>query len=45
MADRELFRLFIAVTLPEAVKANIEAAQAELRQALPGHGVRWTRRE
>jgi RNA 2',3'-cyclic 3'-phosphodiesterase len=45
MADRELFRLFIAVTLPEEVKAKIEAAQAELRQALPGSGVRWTRRE
>lgn len=45
MADGELFRLFIAVTLPEEVKAKIEAAQAELRQALPGPGVRWTRRE
>jgi 2'-5' RNA ligase len=45
MADRELFRLFIAVTLPEEVKAKIEAAQAELRQALPGSGVRWTGRE
>jgi RNA 2',3'-cyclic 3'-phosphodiesterase len=45
MAEREQFRLFIAVTLPEEVKAKIEAAQAELRRALPGPSVRWTRRE
>jgi 2'-5' RNA ligase len=45
MAESERFRLFIAVTLPEEVKAQIEAAQAELRRALPGPGVRWTRRE
>jgi 2'-5' RNA ligase len=45
MADSERFRLFIAITLPEEVKAKIEAAQTELRRALPGPGVRWTRRE
>lgn len=45
MADSERFRLFIAVAIPEAVKAKMEEAQAELRRALPGHGVRWTRRE
>jgi 2'-5' RNA ligase len=45
MAESERFRLFIAVTLPEEVKAKIEAAQVELRRALPGPGVRWTRRE
>src|ERR1017187_6677705 len=45
MDDSERFRLFIAVTLPEEVKAKIEAAQAELRRALPGPGVCWTRRE
>lgn len=45
MADSEQFRLFIAVTLPNEVKAKIEAAQAELRRALPEPGVRWTRRE
>jgi 2'-5' RNA ligase len=45
MVDSEQFRLFIAVTLPDEVKAKIEAAQAELRRALPGPGARWTRRE
>jgi 2'-5' RNA ligase len=45
MAEGEQFRLFIAVTLPEEVKAKLAAAQAELRQALPAPSVRWTRRE
>jgi RNA 2',3'-cyclic 3'-phosphodiesterase len=39
------FRLFIAIALPEPVKAEIERAQAELRRALPGGLVRWTKRE
>jgi len=39
------FRLFIALTIPEAVKAEIEKAQAELRRALPKECVRWTIRE
>lgn len=38
-------RLFIAVTLPEEVKAAIEQAQAELRRALPEPAFRWTKRE
>src|SRR5664279_3299745 len=45
MVDSEHFRLFIAVAIPEAVKAKIAEAQAELRRALSEHGVRWTRRE
>jgi 2'-5' RNA ligase len=45
MADSGRFRLFIAVAIPEAVKAKVEEAQAELRRALPEHGIRWTRRE
>ncbi len=45
MADSEHFRLFIAVAIPEAVKAEMEAAQKQLRRALPSHNVRWTRRE
>jgi 2'-5' RNA ligase len=45
MAEDERFRLFIAVAIPEEVKAKIAAAQADLRRALPGPGVRWTRRE
>ena len=45
MADGERFRLFIAVTIPEEIQSKIEEAQAELRRALPEHGVRWTRRD
>jgi len=45
MADVERFRLFIAVTIPEVVKAKIEEAQAALRQALSERAARWTRRE
>jgi RNA 2',3'-cyclic 3'-phosphodiesterase len=45
MAEGERFRLFIAVTIPEEIKAKIEATQAELRRVLPERAVRWTRRE
>src|ERR1035441_6027074 len=45
MTDIERFRLFIAVTIPEEVKAKIAEAQAELRRALPERSVRWTKRE
>ena len=45
MAEGERFRLFVAVAIPEVVKAKMEEAQAELRRAVPGHGGRWTRRE
>ena len=45
MAYTEQFRLFIAVTIPEEIKAKIQEAQGELRRALPERAVRWTRRE
>ena len=45
MAEGERFRLFVAVAIPEVVKAKMEAAQAELRRAVSEHSVRWTRRE
>jgi 2'-5' RNA ligase len=45
MAESERFRLFIAVTIPEEIKANIEEAQAALRRGLPERAVRWVRRE
>ena len=45
MTDSEQFRLFIAVAIPEEIKAKIEEAQAELRRILPDCHVRWTRRE
>jgi RNA 2',3'-cyclic 3'-phosphodiesterase len=41
----ERYRLFIAITLPEAVKQAIERAQNEIRTALPAKSIRWTRRE
>jgi 2'-5' RNA ligase len=39
------YRLFVAVMVPEEVKAEIERAQAELRRALPEARVTWTRPE
>ena len=41
----ETYRLFIAVTVPEDVKTEIEKTQATLRRALPKECVRWTKRE
>jgi RNA 2',3'-cyclic 3'-phosphodiesterase len=41
----ETFRLFIAVTVPEDIKTEIEKTQAALRRALPKECVRWTKRE
>ena len=43
--ESESIRAFIALPIPEAVKAEIERAQDELRQALPKPCARWTRRE
>ena len=45
MTDCERVRLFIAVAISEGVNAKIEAAQAELRRALPERSARWARRE
>ncbi|HXT11704.1 MAG TPA: RNA 2',3'-cyclic phosphodiesterase [Candidatus Angelobacter sp.] len=41
----KVFRLFVAISPPEAVKDEIEKAQKEMRGALPGNVVRWTKRE
>jgi 2'-5' RNA ligase len=41
----ETFRLFIAVSVPEGIKSEIEKTQTELRRALPKASVRWTKRE
>src|SRR5437667_12816717 len=38
-------RLFIAILIPEHVKAAVEAAQTVLRRVSPEVAVRWTRRE
>ncbi len=40
-----MLRLFVAISPPEDVKDRIEKAQRQLRGALPGNGVRWTKRE
>jgi 2'-5' RNA ligase len=45
MAETELYRLFVALPVPDDVKEKLEAAQADLRQVLPGRNVRWARRE
>jgi 2'-5' RNA ligase len=45
MPDGEQYRLFVAVAVPDDVKVNLEAAQADLRQVLPDRNVRWARRE
>jgi RNA 2',3'-cyclic 3'-phosphodiesterase len=36
-------RLFVAIAVPQTVKAAIEQTQAELRRLLPHPAVRWTR--
>jgi 2'-5' RNA ligase len=38
----ETFRLFVAIRVPEEVKATIEKTQAKLRWVLPNQSVRWT---
>jgi 2'-5' RNA ligase len=38
-------RLFVAISLPDAVNDEIEKAQKEMRGALPGNFIRWTKRE
>ena len=45
MPDSAQFRLFVAVTVPEGVKANMQKTQAELRRVVPQSSVRWARRE
>jgi RNA 2',3'-cyclic 3'-phosphodiesterase len=39
------WRLFVAISLPEAVKNEMEKTQRELRAVLPRGVVRWTKRE
>jgi 2'-5' RNA ligase len=38
-------RLFVAIGVPESVKAEMEKAQAEFRQALPGGCIRFAKRD
>ena len=39
------WRLFVAISPPDAVKEEIEKVQREMRQELPGNFMRWTKRE
>ena len=41
----DTLRLFLAISLPDPVKDEIEKAQRQLREAFPGKLVRWTKRE
>ncbi len=41
----DTLRLFVAISLPDPVKDEIEKAQRHLRSAFPGKSVRWTKRE
>ncbi len=45
MPESERYRLFVAVTVPDDVKAKLEAAQSDLRRVLPDRNIRWARRE
>jgi 2'-5' RNA ligase len=39
------FRLFVSLSLPNRVKAELEKAQSEFRSAVPGNCVRWAKPE
>ncbi|HET7624811.1 MAG TPA: RNA 2',3'-cyclic phosphodiesterase [Verrucomicrobiae bacterium] len=44
-ANPALQRLFIAISLPDEIKNEIEKTQAELRRELPENFARWTKRQ
>lgn len=41
----EHYRLFVAVRIPEPIKAEVEKAQDQLRRAVKGGASRWTSRD
>lgn len=45
MPDAAFIRAFIAINLPEEVRANLAQLQRHLKSALPGDGFRWTKPE
>jgi 2'-5' RNA ligase len=45
MAETDFIRAFVAINLPVEVRANLAELQRELKSALPGDGVRWTKPE
>lgn len=45
MADAAFIRAFIAINLPTEVQTNLAELQSDLKSALPGSGLRWTKPE
>lgn len=45
MSTTDTFRLFVAVSIPQEVKARLAEVQSYLRQALPQAHIRWTQPE
>jgi RNA 2',3'-cyclic 3'-phosphodiesterase len=45
MVDSDRYRLFVALAVPDDVKAKMGVAQADLRLVLPDRNVRWARPE
>jgi len=45
MNEQEHYRLFISIQIPETIRNEMAAVQAELRQELPERGVTWTKPE
>jgi 2'-5' RNA ligase len=45
VGDAAHVRLFIAISVPDVVRAALRQAQGELKALLPGGGVAWTRPE
>jgi hypothetical protein len=43
VSDATSYRLFIAIELPDAVKAELGRVQRELRGELPSHSASWTK--
>ena len=43
MHPAESWRLFVAITVPEAIRRQIESLQNSWRSVLPGTAVRWTK--
>lgn len=43
MNPAETYRLFIAIPVPEAAKAELVRVQNELREVLPHHSASWTK--
>ena len=44
-AEREYWRLFVAIPVPAEVKTKIQRTQSLIRQRLPGDAINWTRPE